>query len=341
MGGSRRGLTLVELLVVVTILVMLLTVAVPLLTPSLESRRMREAARQVNLYLNRARSMAMEKRRPVGVWLERRQGFPQAVTQLFIVEERPRLSWTSENLPTPLITIEDPNPPQQDTKTVTLPPAAAADIQPGDQIQVNFQGPVWEIGKIQGNQWTFRRMGLGPPTPPNIPAPGVPFQIRRDIRVASWREYLIRSAASPLALPIGIAIDTQWSGVGDSDDATFVPATLRDSFPVLIMFSPKGEVESVWYSVKQNGVPTLQRAKVTEPIFLLVGKLNRIPDPSGGPSPAEDGLYNWQDLSNCWVVVTPGGMVKTVEVAGLDPNSSDPPLTQSRRFAQGQSMGGK
>jgi len=334
-GNRRVGMTLVELLVVVTILVILTGVVIPVITPSLESRRMRESARQVNMYLNRARSMAMEKKRPIGVWLERRSGLNQAVTHLFIVEQLPPTGMDSSRIPRLIISNSNPTTPTTGQALVSFESGYSPDLQVGDYLQLNFQGPIWEI---TNRVWitksprvqvlcTFRQTGMGPPVPSNIPDPGVPFQIFRTPR--------IRSLASPLELPAGAAIDTQWSGVGTDTSASglaqiFAPANDTDVNEIRIMFSPKGEVESVWYSVNQSGGPTLQRAKVTEPIFLLVGKLNRIPQ-------GEDGRTNWQDLGNLWVTVTPQtGMVKTVEMA------AGANFVEARRFAlEGPSMGGK
>ncbi len=322
-SAPPAGLTLVELLVVVTIMVMLTVFAVPVLTPSLESRRVREAARQINVYLSQARNRAIEKNQPVGVWFQRRQGQNQAVTALFMAEESAPYGgadWNSRIQVTPtsgnqakVAFLSDP--PGED-------PVSAGLVRPGDRIQLNFQGPIWEITGIAGNTWTFRLLSpSGTPTP-RAPA-GLPFQIFRQPQPQ-------RSLASPLNLPVTLAIDTQWSGIGVGDWANiFAPASDTDTNPIVIMFSPTGEVKSVWYQGTS--------VRPTEVIFLLMGKLNRIPTSLGGTVPAEDGLRNWQDLGNLWVTITPQtGMVKTVEVAsGADP-------VASRRIArQGQSIGGK
>ena len=63
--------TLVELLVVIAIIVTVSAIVVPLLTPVLDSRRIRESARIVSTQFASAQSEAMAKGRPVGVWIER------------------------------------------------------------------------------------------------------------------------------------------------------------------------------------------------------------------------------------------------------------------------------
>ena len=66
-----RGFTLIELLVVVVIIMILLGVMIPAMRPAMESRRTREAARGVNVFLSRARIRAMESGLSCGVLFER------------------------------------------------------------------------------------------------------------------------------------------------------------------------------------------------------------------------------------------------------------------------------
>lgn len=68
---ARRGMTLIELLVVTAIMAILLGVAIPVLSPADDSRRLREAARGVNTFLSGAKTRAKETGRPFGVALKR------------------------------------------------------------------------------------------------------------------------------------------------------------------------------------------------------------------------------------------------------------------------------
>ena len=70
-AGRRRGVTLIELLVVVSIMLMLAAYALPKLAPMARERKVREAARSVNVFLSRARSRAIETGRPCGVVFQR------------------------------------------------------------------------------------------------------------------------------------------------------------------------------------------------------------------------------------------------------------------------------
>ena len=64
-------MTLIELLIVMGILLALVTIGAVNMQPEVERRRMREAARQVSVYVGSARSRAMEISRPCGVMIER------------------------------------------------------------------------------------------------------------------------------------------------------------------------------------------------------------------------------------------------------------------------------
>jgi prepilin-type N-terminal cleavage/methylation domain-containing protein len=67
----RRGMTLIELLVVVVIITTMVAAAIPLLSPSNDDRRLREAARGVNTFISGAQSRAISRHRPYGVAIKR------------------------------------------------------------------------------------------------------------------------------------------------------------------------------------------------------------------------------------------------------------------------------
>ena len=67
----HSGLTLVELLIVITILVLLVSSALPVLSPSSEGRLTREASRMINSYLTGAQARAIQTGRPYGVILRK------------------------------------------------------------------------------------------------------------------------------------------------------------------------------------------------------------------------------------------------------------------------------
>ena len=89
---ARRGVTLVELLVVVGIMLLLAAITIPSMQGLTEGRRVREAARAVNVYFGRARSRAIESGRPCGVMFERLERQPNACVVLRQAEVPPPYS---------------------------------------------------------------------------------------------------------------------------------------------------------------------------------------------------------------------------------------------------------
>ena len=66
-----RGLTLIELLIVIIILTTLVSAAIPLLSPTNDDRRLREASRGVNSFIAAAQMKAIQLQRPFGVAIKR------------------------------------------------------------------------------------------------------------------------------------------------------------------------------------------------------------------------------------------------------------------------------
>jgi type II secretory pathway pseudopilin PulG len=76
------GVTIVELLIVVALILMLSAVTLKTLAPSMAYRQIREATRMVNVFFASARSRAIETGRPTGVWIDRMPGLPEAAVSL-------------------------------------------------------------------------------------------------------------------------------------------------------------------------------------------------------------------------------------------------------------------
>ena len=66
-----RGMTLIELLVVVVIITTLVAAAIPLIAPSNDDRRLREAARGLNTFISVAQTRAIALAPPFGVAIKR------------------------------------------------------------------------------------------------------------------------------------------------------------------------------------------------------------------------------------------------------------------------------
>jgi len=320
---GRRGLTLIELLVVISIMMVLAVIAIRSMGPGMEERRIREAARGVNVFISSARFRAIENGRPFGVRFERDPNLLLAGVTLTQVEVPPPYAGDAMNSK---IVIAG-GPPAQVAFTAGENPSllvSAGVIQRYDRLRLDYRGPDYTIMDITGpqmDQWT-----LSPP-PPATPATGLPFQIMRQP---------VRSSVAPLQMPNGVVVDLQFSGTATMrfSDATANPA------PVTIMFNTSGSVD---YAMGHTLGPT-GRMRVTQPLYLLVGRRDKVPLVPGGTTETEeiDGLGpigNERDPRNIWVSLNPQtGHVVCAEVNPGAPND----LVTSRSWAREfHSMGGR
>jgi prepilin-type N-terminal cleavage/methylation domain-containing protein len=148
-----KGVTLVELLVVITILVMLAAFAIPVIRPMTEGRRIREAARAIDVYITQAKTRAIEIQRPVGILLERITQTDTAGSTVY-----------QDDACNVLRTVEVPPPYAGDfadsrvrVQRVVVPGWFVLNLQitpgdfsgrllkHGDRVQLNYQGAYFEI----------------------------------------------------------------------------------------------------------------------------------------------------------------------------------------------------
>ena len=83
---AARGVTLVEMLIVMVIVLSLTAMTVPVMAPMLSQRKTREAARMVSVFINGARNRALQLGRPYGIMLERIPGMEQGCVTLSYAE---------------------------------------------------------------------------------------------------------------------------------------------------------------------------------------------------------------------------------------------------------------
>lgn len=144
---TRRGFTLVELMLVILIMLAVTVITVAMLTPAMRGRRLREAARQVNVFLNAARNRAIQTGRPWGVVIERQPGFPSASVVLHLCETPPIYAGNSHSAALRLATLGvDPQTGVATVgATVTWGEISAGLIRPGDVVWLNYQGEGYTI----------------------------------------------------------------------------------------------------------------------------------------------------------------------------------------------------
>ncbi len=344
---ARRGVTLIELLVVVSIMLIVTVIAVPAMKPALENRKIREAARAVNVYLGSARNHAIELGRPVGVLFipDSTQGNPCLTLQQVEIPA-PYAGDYANSTANVYVSSSVLNTDGTTTYTVQInynQPINTNVWNGGDYIQFGYQGPLYLTSPSSASSATIT---LPPnctvPWPTTPPGITVPFQMTLQ---PDNNNLPNSSAVAPLQLPAGTVIDLQASGTNSG----FGFGTGAGNTPIL-MFSPTGGVYQV---INSNGASPL-----IDPIYFLIGRRDRmftlnltsnvtIPQTgaTGEVVPA-DGLANWQDPNNLWVSVTPQtGRITTVEnavVAYPTSMTNAAAIVLARGLAlQGQSKGGR
>ncbi len=158
--------------------------------------------------------------------------------------------------------------------------------------------------------------------------PAVSFLIERipnlDAASGTFGGALLLSTVPPLRLTGGAVIDLVASGTAGHPNG-FEAVVPGDTWPTILVFAPDGSVQRVYhqhvdYNAAYDQVLGAGFAShpVTEPLYFLVGSWQRMcgsardlggpypkANPAYAPSMADDGLYNWQDPENVWVVLNP------------------------------------
>lgn len=339
----RHGMTLVELLVVVTIIMLLAAVTIPKLRPEMDKTRIREAARSIQLYLSSARSLAMTTGRTCGVMLEplaAEYGCSMTLTQ---VETPPPYGGDFTGCMATVTSMGPPNGNGLASCAIKFtcgnqPSAISIPLHAGDQIQVGYQGyrmlvaSQYPAGTTTTIQASLDCSHGETPAWLSQPITG-PYKI--------WR-WPTKSVSAALQLPTPACVDLTWSGI-DPVVAGKSPIWQLSSAPTLIMFAADGSVD--WVASGTN--PTGEG--VCTPIYLLVGDRAHVANSATDSNYATDVLTcNLSNIANLWVAINAStGRITVSEMANsgtsaavLVPQNAAP--YDSRYFArQSSAMGGK
>lgn len=314
----RRGMTLVELLTVVTILTILMAVAIPVMRPALKDRKLREASRMLNTFISLAKSKAVESGRPHGIWIARDPNNTNAAYQIFLAETPIPFAGDSINA---TATMEQGSALAGYAATAKIQNIQNL-VQQGDYIRFGYKGPRYYITSVAGtapSTITFISSN-NQPYPPL--ASSLPFQIyRQPIRVTS----------QPLQLPTGTVIDLAFSGVGYSGYELN-----GGTSDIAIMFQPNGAVEQV-YGASFN---------IPGTIHLLVGRTDGTPALQTDTSKTNlaDGTTSWVSIGHLTgTVTTAENVVSDVNAVSMaDATAIANSLRAARAIAQSkQTMGGR
>jgi prepilin-type N-terminal cleavage/methylation domain-containing protein len=326
--ATRRGMTLVELMVVLMIIVIMMGVALPLMRTTVDESRVREGARQLQAFIAVAKATATETGRDCGIWIERSANDANAAFEVYLAERPRPYAGDVMNAKAELMNHPAPNRGIAVfllSEVGSMSPSAIRPIvQAGDLIRFGYKGPYYKIlsAPVLGPQITIGTMTSVQtvtleftwqvPHPAPLPILGslsgtltkfgsVPFQIIRAPQ---------KSNARILQLTNGIAIDLQHSGIGYGRYSQFdlirgranaSPAPGSTITPVIIMFAPSGNVSEVFYWDVSGELltppqsPTFLSVKPSETIGLLVGRVDgreQVEDSVEFPNPID---WAWND----------------------------------------------
>lgn len=309
MRAKRHGVTLLELLVVASIMLTLAAVSVPAIKPMMESQQTSNAAAIVSTYLSRARSRAMVTGRPCGVTFEYFEGtwdegdVGSASVVLRQVEVPPfytgldMYSWVTVNAdPFNNYIVSDPDNcyygmPKRDLEINDPYWTHFLEKEEFPSIQFNSYGSFYPVCFDNGSYCVVKLPGQELPS-----CFRVPFKVKCDPRP---------TMTAPVGLTQGTVVDLEYSSFGESADSRFALGA-----DVTVMFSPSGEVDYI-----QDGAG---KEIPMETLYFLIGRWDRISifgSDSEGYSLTEDGLWNYEDGSNFWITINPRtGLVSTAEV---------------------------
>ena len=250
---SRHGMTIVELLVVLGILVVLMGIAATAVKNGTRGKKQREAARQVNAFIANTQARAAEAGRPVGFEIVRNVtdvngdtmidatndiGISNAALTMYVIETPPIYSGDTT---TAMLEMSAPS-----SGVVTLTDnlgnyvSATGFLEVDDivQVRLNYRGRTYENTKVTSlSPFT---MTFNVPADDNtiFPTTGNTVDVPVQITLPP-----VRSSASPLQLPSDMCIDLTCSGVGNTGNQ-FANWNSNTHDSIRVLFSPNGTIDS-------------------------------------------------------------------------------------------------
>ncbi len=303
---NRRGMTLVELLVVVAILGLLSVVVLPNLSNPGDARKTREAARALSGFIANVQSRAIGTRGGSGLWIE---PLPNVITDSAGLQHVVVIDLFAAEIPEPYAgellnsTVRVQVDSNGSSSKLTfqppgsfVPPSAFLSL-PNLAIRFANAPSLFRLTSVSGN-WSATMDVSRNQTPYSTPWPVA------DVNGLGYEVFLpaTKNPAASLTLGNGIAIDLSWTQLGSLGP----PSSTQPIQPSQVLYDSSGRPSSI---VRSGG----QSEPMVDPVCLLVAPLEMIQENTCFTKP---GAY--------WVAIDPrGGVPRVAEVVLLSGASLD------------------
>jgi prepilin-type N-terminal cleavage/methylation domain-containing protein len=226
----RRAFTLVELLIVITLLLVLLGLTIVFVPRFQENQRVSQGATSVQSTLLIVKQRALRDRVPTGVRFPRGLNNPLWITEMQYIQQPEDFSGGTAETISDYLPNQAPAVTFKGVSLTGFSDPTLWEVQPGDWLELRGGGLIRRITSIDpgGTQATLDQLA---PTSPVLyrVAPTKNYRIIRAPRV---------TADDPVQLPDSVAIDL--TVVGDPKKKSEYTPQVTQHFDIL--FAPSGEV---------------------------------------------------------------------------------------------------
>ena len=359
---SRKALTLVELLIVLSLILILAGIALPTAKELLSDQKLTRSAQKIASYISQARSEAIAKGVHAGVRIERLAVSEDVVYQsaasarIYRTIAIPDYAGESTDAAVEFMGITtgiaNVRFKESDNLLLSLYNQEDAPIKTGDLIELpggrSFPivfTDIVEDPPLSGVRYVRAQIDLNTPEDPTNALSTETFPLGHRISGTGRYPYRIRrrpeiSKSNPLTLSPGVAIDLNYSGIGIGENQ-FVPGpqTLPNvNSPIDILFGPDGRVDFI----SVDNVGTLGSASGL--IFLCLGTTDGVVEPlDERVSASNEELFqndgqlraNITNPDSIWIVINPNsGRVVAAPFASV----SGTPATTSEGLIEARSL---
>lgn len=323
--NTRNAMTLVELLVVVTIIGLLALTVGPMLQSNNDNRVLSNAADLMSLHLSDASSQSIGQSKGVGVWLEGTNlGQPLLGQPLFALE----FARTPSPVSGTAIVVnnsEELGPPP--TKDIRVPSQEISADAIGGRIQFLGSPSVFQLTDVtdQGGYTNVDIQMLENRNFDNDSFPPVDTPIPYQLTLPPRRKNSFRSRQ----LSGGACIDAAYSSIGLHGATSGLHRSLSAFSTVAVIFDALGRPTTAWL---QSANGSLERHDLgpLDVLLLLIGSAAQVGNDVVAEPDENNPGANIQNPYAVWVVLDP----KTGASMTVENNASDNLLTAQQFVRQ-------